>query len=201
MSVAACGAAFASTPLSVMAGPFEDSEFAKLVPPDKKLDPEWKKSLIARGVPARYTGRDLAHIGMPVGGICCGAVYLGGDGKLWLWDIFNKHYGSGIQGHGQNGELYVKLSIPSIRSSKISFSAWLKMAPSNNIGSTIPVSATSGSRAPTPWGRGILRPGCSPQGFTLRFLSFYSPRHGGLKSSGDPDGIHDRESDRSDPPG
>ncbi|HPS00212.1 MAG TPA: GH116 family glycosyl hydrolase [Candidatus Sumerlaeota bacterium] len=108
MSVAACGAALASTPLSVMAGPFEDSEFAKLVPPDKKLDPEWKKSLFARGVPVRYTGRDLAHIGMPVSGICCGTVYLGGDGKLWLWEIFNKHYGSGVQGRGQDGQLYVQ---------------------------------------------------------------------------------------------
>ncbi len=77
--------------LPAMAGPFEGSDFEKLVPLDKRLSPEWVKSLFERGVPKVYRGGDLKYIGMPVGGICSGQVYLGGDGKLWHWDIFNRH--------------------------------------------------------------------------------------------------------------
>lgn len=88
------GAAAAAVPaLPVMAGPFEASE--QLVPADKKLDPQWVKSLFDRGAREVYRGKDLEKIGMPIGGLCAGQLYLGGDGKLWHWDIFNKAMGTG----------------------------------------------------------------------------------------------------------
>ncbi|MDR1562765.1 MAG: hypothetical protein LBS54_06765 [Dysgonamonadaceae bacterium] len=61
------------------------------IPLDKKLDPAWVKSLYERGVPTVYSKsrNELRYIGMPIGGINAGGVYLGGDGRLWLWDIFN----------------------------------------------------------------------------------------------------------------
>jgi len=62
---------------------------ADLVPADKKLDPGWVKSLTERGEPQVFTGPELAHIGMPIGGLFAGQLYLGGDGQLWLWDVFN----------------------------------------------------------------------------------------------------------------
>ena len=60
------------------------------IPIDKGLSEEWYKSLYERGEPEIYKGAQLAYIGMPIGGLFTGTVYLGGDGKLWLWDIFNK---------------------------------------------------------------------------------------------------------------
>jgi len=73
----------------VMAGPFEPGDFQKFVPADKKLSEEWINSLFERGTPKIYQAPDLKYIGMPVGGICAGQLYLGGDGQLWQWDIFN----------------------------------------------------------------------------------------------------------------
>ena len=74
------------TPCQLMAADFNYS----LIPANKNLDPNWVASLFARGTPTVVTATaDLNRIGMPVGGICCGQLYLRGDGRLWFWDIFN----------------------------------------------------------------------------------------------------------------
>ncbi len=87
--------------LSVMAGPFDPSELNGAVPIDKKLDETWVKSLYERGTPTVYRGAELDYIGMPVGGICAGQMYLGGDGKLWRWDIFNQLKSTGDKNYAQ----------------------------------------------------------------------------------------------------
>jgi non-lysosomal glucosylceramidase len=89
--------AVAFRPWPAMAGPFTRADFESLVPADKKLRPDWVKSLTERGERTVYRGQELNHIGMPIGGLCAGQVYLGGDGKLWHWDIFNRHIGTGAE--------------------------------------------------------------------------------------------------------
>lgn len=87
-------AGFLTSRLPLIAGPFTIEDYSgSHFPADKKLDPEWVKSLYKRGEVTTYhkTKNELHYIGMPVGGICCGTVYLGGDGRLWLWDIFNQN--------------------------------------------------------------------------------------------------------------
>ncbi|MDD4870975.1 MAG: GH116 family glycosyl hydrolase [Kiritimatiellae bacterium] len=102
LKIAGAGSvALLASQLPVMAGPFPRADFDKLVPADKKLDPTWVKSLFERGKPEVLTGDNLKYIGMPIGGICTGQVYFGGDGRLWHWDIFNKHVGTGA-GHYAN---------------------------------------------------------------------------------------------------
>ncbi|MCH8979034.1 MAG: hypothetical protein IH945_07300 [Armatimonadetes bacterium] len=83
-------------PLEAIAGPFTTQDYRDLVPHDKKLDPAWVRSLTERGKEPWVSGDDLKYIGMPVGGFFAGTVYLGGDGTLWNWDIFNQHHQGGI---------------------------------------------------------------------------------------------------------
>lgn len=66
---------------------------------DKKLDPAWLASLYERGHATVYakTKNELRYIGMPVGGICCGTLYMGGDGRLWIWDIFNRNQDGAVE--------------------------------------------------------------------------------------------------------
>jgi len=92
------GASIAMGParLPAVAGPFRPQEATDhFVPADKKLAPEWVEALFARGESTWYAGDDLATIGMPVGGICAGQVYLTGDGRLTCWDIFNQNGNTG----------------------------------------------------------------------------------------------------------
>lgn len=84
-----------------IAGPFSSEEVAnQLIPVDKKLAPEWIASLTDRAQPEVFSGDQLKYVGMPVGGIGCGQLYLGGDGSLWHWDIFKCNYGRETN-HGQ----------------------------------------------------------------------------------------------------
>lgn len=61
------------------------------IPAEKNLDPEWVRSLYKRTIPPTFlkSRNELKFIGMPAGGLHAGTVYLGGDGRLWLWGIYN----------------------------------------------------------------------------------------------------------------
>ncbi len=99
LSVAGSGAAALTATgcrASAIAGPFEPRDTADhFVPADKKLDPQWVKALFARGERTWHSGKDLETIGMPVGGVCAGQVYLAGDGRLVYWDVFNTNHHTG----------------------------------------------------------------------------------------------------------
>lgn len=83
----------------------------------KKLDPQWVRTLAERGEPIVHTRKnsdDFDYIGMPIGGICAGQLYLGGDGKLWCWDIFNTKTMRDVRGVPTHANPY-KRSEPNTR--------------------------------------------------------------------------------------
>lgn len=64
------------------------------IPLEKGYDPIWVKSLYIKGEKLQYkkSKNELKYIGMPIGGLHAGTVYIGGDGRLWLWQVFNDAY-------------------------------------------------------------------------------------------------------------
>ncbi len=66
-----------------------------LIPVEKDLSEEMIERLYERGEPIVYSGEELKTIGMPVGGVAAGQMYLRGDGTLAEWAIFNKHVNTG----------------------------------------------------------------------------------------------------------
>lgn len=61
---------------------------------NKGIDAHWTRSLFKRGGKTAYykSKNELKYIGMPVGGLHAGTVYAGGDGRLWLWQIYNETF-------------------------------------------------------------------------------------------------------------
>ena len=66
-----------------------------VIPTDKGLSQKTVQRLYERGQKQTYSGKDLDTIGMPVGGIATGQLYLRGDGTLAVWQIFNRHVFTG----------------------------------------------------------------------------------------------------------
>ena len=97
-----------------------------LVPADKKLSKKHVQRLYERGERQTYSGKELKTIGMPVGGIAAGQLYLHGDGTLGLWQIFNKHV---FTGYGQN--------------------CYLPYTPASPVDSGFAVAVTSGNKTVT----------------------------------------------------
>lgn len=70
------------------------------IPAEKNIDPRWVAGLYQRGTATAYkkSRNELRYIGMPVGGLHAGTVYVGGDGRLWLWQIYNETFEGAQEG-------------------------------------------------------------------------------------------------------
>ena len=65
------------------------------VNPNKEMTQEWKEKLYNDTQQKVYKGEELYTIGMPVGGIGAGQLYVRGDGTLANWWISNNAYNTG----------------------------------------------------------------------------------------------------------
>jgi len=84
----------------IMAGPFSRTDALQgVVPEDKRFTASWLAQLTARGEPTALRDRQAQEtLGMPIGGLFCGTLYLGGDGRLWVWDLFHRFH-EGVVAH------------------------------------------------------------------------------------------------------
>ncbi|HID21714.1 MAG TPA: hypothetical protein EYP14_04860, partial [Planctomycetaceae bacterium] len=81
---------------TAIAGPFgPEDTIEHFVPADKKLSPQWVKALFEKGTRTWYSSGERDTIGMPIGGICAGQLYLSSDGRLIYWEIFNRELNTG----------------------------------------------------------------------------------------------------------
>ncbi|HEY3241797.1 MAG TPA: GH116 family glycosyl hydrolase [Phycisphaerae bacterium] len=99
IQLAGAGVASASltTALSALAEPATQSApvIQHFIRSEKGLASEWLRGLSLRGTRSAYRGEALETIGMPIGGIAAGQLYLLGDGALGCWQIFGQDYFSG----------------------------------------------------------------------------------------------------------
>lgn len=71
------------------------NKFGHMIPEQKQLTEKWKQELLDKGEQKVYRGEELKTIGMPVGGIGAGQLYVRGDGSLACWWIANNAYNTG----------------------------------------------------------------------------------------------------------
>ncbi len=70
----------------------------QLITAEKHLPPEWTEALYQGRKRQSWSASDARTIGMPVGGIAAGQLYLRGDGTLGCWNIFNTYVFTGWGG-------------------------------------------------------------------------------------------------------
>jgi uncharacterized protein (DUF608 family) len=77
---------------------FAENKYGHMIPETKNLSEQWFSALTDDSGQKLYKGEQLKTIGMPVGGIASGQLYVRGDGTLACWWIANNAYNTG-DGH------------------------------------------------------------------------------------------------------